>query len=328
MSSNMYRTPALPWAEGKQEFLFKAILLSLLVVTLVLGVLIPNITLPEIQREQAEQLPAQLAKVIKRKKEAPKPKPKPLPKVQEKIIEKKPEVKKVEAKPKPKVTAKPVEKVQPKPKPKKVLNKERTPERIKAAKEKAQKLISNFSNELADMQNMVDMSSLTVDSSLLTTAGGAATEVGTVVDQSAVDRIGGINESQLTRETGADQLAEAGRNTTKVKELPKGVMEKPKEIKIAGLSRSQMDIRRVFEQNKSRYDRIYRKALRSDPTLQGSVAFDIAISKAGDVTACNVSSTDFMDQKALKRMISTCKMMSFGSSGAEDRIELPIAFYP
>jgi protein TonB len=324
--SNMYRTPVLPWAEGKQEFLFKVILLSLLAVTLALSVLIPNITLPEIQREKAEQLPAQLAKVIKRKKEAPKPKSKPLPKVQENKIEKKPEVKKFEVMPIPKVAAKPIAKAQRKPK--KVLNKERTPERIKAAKEKAQKLISNFSNELADMQNMVDMSSFTVDSSLLTSAGDVATEVGSVVDQSAVDRIGGINESQLTRETGADQLAVAGRNTTKVKELPKGIMEKPKDIKIAGLSRSQMDIRRVFEQNKSRYDRIYRKALRSDPTLQGSVAFDIAISKAGDVTECKVSSNRFMDEKALKRMISTCNMMSFGSSSGEDRIELPIAFYP
>jgi len=326
MSSITYRTPELPWAEGKQEHLFKVILLSFLIITLALGVLVPNISLPEIKREHAEKLPPQLAKVLKRKKEAPKPKPKPVPKVQEKIIEKKPEVKKVEVKPKPvpKVVAKP----KPKPKPKKVVKAERTPERIKAAKEKAKKLISSFSSDLADMQSMVDMSTLAVDSSLLTTAGASATAVGSVVDQAAVDRVGGIDESQLTRATGAEQLAVADRSTTTVKELPSEAMAKPKDTKIAGLSRTQMQIGRVFEQNKSRYDRIYRKALRTDPTLQGSVAFDITISKAGDVTACDVSSQEFVDTKALKRMASTCKMQSFTASSASDRLEYQMAFFP
>lgn len=302
MSSITYRTPELPWAEGKQEHLFKVILLSFLIITLALGVLVPNISLPEIKREHAEKLPPQLAKVLKRKKEAPKPKPKPVPKV--------------------------VAKPKPKPKPKKVVKAERTPERIKAAKEKAKKLISSFSSDLADMQSMVDMSTLAVDSSLLTTAGASATAVGSVIDQAAVDRVGGIDESQLTRATGAEQLAVADRSTTTVKELPSEAMAKPKDTKIAGLSRTQMQIGRVFEQNKSRYDRIYRKALRTDPTLQGSVAFDITISKAGDVTACDVSSQEFVDTKALKRMASTCKMQSFTASSASDRLEYQMAFFP
>jgi len=330
MSSITYRTPELPWAEGKQEHLFKVILLTFLVITLVLGVLVPNISLPEVTREKAEKLPPQLAKVLKRKKVAPKPKPKPVQKVIEKKVEKKPEVKKAEvkAKPKPKVVAKAKPKPKPKPKPKKVAKKDRSPERIKAAKEKAKGLISTFSNDLADMQGMLNMEALTVDSASLTTAGASATAVGSVVDQAAVDRVGGINESELTRETGADQLAVADRNTTKVKELPKDVMAKPKDTKIAGLSRTQMQIGRVFEQNKSRYDRIYRKALRSDPTLQGSVAFDISISKGGDVTACAVSSQEFIDKKALKRMASTCRMQSFTSASASDRLEYQMAFFP
>lgn len=322
MSSIAYRTPQLPWSEGKQEHLFNIILLVLLLFTLVLGVVVPNISLPEIQREKAEKLPPQLAKVIKRKKEAPKPKPKPVPKVQEKIIEKKPEVKKLEVKPvaKPKAVAKP--------KPKKVVKKERKPEQIKAAKEKAKKLISNFSDDLAAMKNMVNMEALTLDSSLLSNAGAAATSVGSVIDQAAINRVSGIDDVTLTRETGADKLAVASRTTTKVKEQPKEVMAKPKDTKVAGLSRTQMQIQRVFEQNKSRYDRIYRKALRSDPTLQGSVAFDITISKAGDVTSCNVQSSEFVDKQALKRMASTCRMQSFNASSSSDRLEYQMAFFP
>ncbi len=325
MSSLTYRSPQLPWADNKQEHLFKIILIVFLSVTLIMGVIVPNISLPKIEREKLEKVPAQLAKVIKRKKEAPKPKPKP--KVIEKKIEKKPEVKKevVKAKPTPKVVAKP----KPKPKPKRVAKKERTPDRIKAAKAKAKKLIANFSNDLADMQSMLDMSSLTVDSASLNNDGSAATDVGDVVDQTAVNRIGGIDESSLTRSTGAEQLAEANRDTTEVKELAKDVMaEAPQDKRLAGMSRSQMQINRVFERNLSRFTRIYKKALRSNPALEGTVTLGVTIAASGDVSSCKINASDLQDKKVEKRMIMTCKMLSFDTSKSEDKFEFPLTFAP
>lgn len=331
MSSLTFRSTQLPWSDSKQEHLFNKVLIALLMLTLVLGIAVPNITLPELKRENLEKLPPQLAKVIKRKKEAPKPKP--VPKVEKKIekpVEKKVEPKKVEAvkakpKPKPVVVAKP----KPKPKPKPVAKKERTPERIKAAKEKAKKLISNFSNDLADMQNMVDMSTLTVDSSVLSNAGAAATEVGTVVDQAAVDRVGGIDETQLTRATGAEQLATAQRDTTQVKTVTKEeLVDAVADTKVAGMSRTQMQIRRVFEQNKSRFDRIYRKALRSNPVLQGTVTLGIEVAASGEVNDCNVKSSDLEDAKVIKRITMTCKMLAFDAASKEDKFEYPLTFAP
>lgn len=331
MSSLTFRSTQLPWSDSKQEHLFNKVLIALLMLTLVLGIAVPNITLPELKRENLEKLPPQLAKVIKRKKEAPKPKP--VPKVEKKIekpVEKKVEPKKVEAvkakpKPKPVVVAKP----KPKPKPKPVAKKERTPERIKAAKEKAKKLISNFSNDLADMQNMVDMSTLTVDSSVLSNAGAAATVVGTVVDQAAVDRVGGIDETQLTRATGAEQLATAQRDTTQVKTVAKEeLVDAVADTKVAGMSRTQMQIRRVFEQNKSRFDRIYRKALRSNPVLQGTVTLGIEVAASGEVNDCNVKSSDLEDAKVIKRITMTCKMLAFDAASKEDKFEYPLTFAP
>ena len=267
--------------------------------------------------------------MIKRKKEAPKPKP--VPKVEKKVekpVEKKVEPKKVEAvkpKPKPVVAAKP----KPKPKPKVVSKKERTPERVKAAKEKAKKLISNFSSDLADMQNMVDMSTLAVDSSALTNAGAAATAVGTVVDQAAVDRIGGIDETQLTRATGAEQLATAQRDTTEVEAVAKeALVDKVADTKVAGMSRTQMQIRRVFEQNKSRFDRIYRKALRSNPVLQGTVTLGIEVAASGEVSDCNVKSSDLQDAKVIKRITMTCKMLAFDAASNTDKFDYPLTFAP
>lgn len=329
MSSLTFRSTELPWSDSKQEHLFKKVLIALLMLTLVLGIAVPNITLPELKRENLEKLPPQLAKVIKRKKEAPKPKP--VPKVEKKIekpVEKKVEPKKVEAvkaKPKPK----PVVVAKPKPKPKPVAKKERTPERIKAAKEKAQKLISNFSNDLADMQNMVDMSTLAVDSSVLSNAGAAATVVGSVVDQAAVDRVGGIDETQLTRATGVEQLATAQRDTTQVKAVAKEeLVDAVVDTKVAGMSRTQMQIRRVFEQNKSRFDRIYRKALRSNPVLQGTVTLGIEVAASGEVNDCNVKSSDLDDAKVIKRITMTCKRLAFDAASKEDKFEYPLTFAP
>mgnify|MGYP001387620586 FL=1 len=328
MSSLTFRSSQLPWSDNKQEHLFNKVLLVLLLLTLVLGVIVPIITLPELKRENLEKLPPQLAKVIKRKKEAPKPKP--VPKVEKKVekpVEKKLEPKKVEAvKPKPKpVAAKP----KPKPKPKVVAKKERTPERVKAAKEKAKKLISNFSSDLADMQNMVDMSALTSDSSALSNAGSAATVVGTVVDQAAVDRVGGIDETQLTRATGAEQLATAQRDTTQVEAVAKeALVDKVADTKVAGMSRTQMQIRRVFEQNKSRFDRIYRKALRSNPILEGTVTLGIEVAASGEVNNCNVKSSDLDDAKVIKRITMTCKMLAFDAASETDKFDYPLTFAP
>ena len=326
MSSLTYRSPQLPWADNKQEHLFKIILIGFLSITLIMGVIVPNINLPKIEREKLEKVPAQLAKVIKRKKEAPKPKPKPKPKVIEKKIEKKPELKKeaVKAKPKPKLVAKP----KPKPKPKRVAKKERTPDRIKAAKAKAKKLIANFSNDLADMQSMLDMSSLTVDSASLSNDGSATTDVGSVIDQAAVGRIGGIDETSLTRSTGADQLAVANRDTTKVKALAGDVMAAPQDKRLAGMSRSQMQINRVFERNLSRFTRIYKKALRSNPALEGTVTLGVTIAASGDVSNCKINSSELQDKKVEKRMIMTCKMLSFDTSKSEDKFEFPLTFAP
>lgn len=328
MSSLTFRSSQLPWSDNKQEHLFNKVLLVLLLLTLVLGVIVPNITLPELKRENLEKLPPQLAKVIKRKKEAPKPKP--VPKVEKKVekpVEKKLEPKKVEAvKPKPKpVAAKP----KPKPKPKVVAKKERTPERVKAAKEKAKKLISNFSSDLADMQNMVDMSALTSDSSALSNAGSAATVVGTVVDQAAVDRVGGIDETQLTSATGAEQLATAQRDTTQVEAVAKeALVDQVADTKVAGMSRTQMQIRRVFEQNKSRFDRIYRKALRSNPILEGTVTLGIEVAASGEVNNCNVKSSDLDDARVIKRITMTCKMLAFDAASETDKFDYPLTFAP
>ena len=316
----------LPWSLGKSEKLFTAVLVALLMVLLIIGLVIPMIDLPEVQREKLEKLPPQLAKVIQRKKEAPKLKPKPVVEPPKKQPEKKVEPKKIEPI-KPKTIAKP----EPKPKPKGVVKKEITPEKRKVARKRAQKRVEQFSSELSDMRNLLSDDLLNTNSANLSNEGSAETDVGTVVNNKAVENVAGVDESQLTRETGASALKEVTRDTTKVKSLPKEAMAKAPDKNtdtVAGLTRTRTQIRRVFEQNQSRFDRIYRRALRSNPALEGTITLRITAAATGEVTGCDINSSEIQDSGMLKRVKMTCSKLVFSEAGKQDVFEYPLSFSP
>lgn len=337
MSELAYRMPVLPWTETQEHSLFRKILWVLLAVMLVLGFVIPQIQLPELQREKLEKVPPQLAKVIQQKKLEVKPKP-VVPKVEEKkpeppkpeAVKKEPEAPKpapVVAAPQPAPVIAPPKPVQ---KPAPVSNAERNPERVKAAKEKARKMIDSFSGDLADMRSSLDMGAVNVNSANLSNAGSATTNVGSVVSQEAASRVGGIAEGSLTRATGGENTQLADRQTTKVKEVKKeDFADKPaKEQKVAGLARTEMQVRRVFEQNQSRYDRVFRKALRDNPLLQGTVIFSIKVAETGSVSECRVKKSELNDNGVEGRLAQVCQLMTFAEANKADTFEYAMTFAP
>jgi periplasmic protein TonB len=335
MSELAYRMPVLPWTDTEEQGLFRKILWALLVVMLVAGYVIPNIQLPEIKREKLEKVPPQLAKVIQQKKLEVKPKPVVVPKVEEKKPEPvKPEVIKKEEAPKPApvvAAPKPAPVVAPPaPKPAPVAKAERSPERVKAAKEKAKKMMSAFSGDLADMRSSLDMGAIDVSSSRLSNAGSATTNVGSVVSQEAASRVGGISEGSLTRTTGGENVALADRQVTKVKEVSKeSFADKPaNDKKVAGLARTEMQVRRVFEQNQSRYDRVFRKALRDNPLLQGTVIFNIKVAESGAVADCSVKKSELKDADTESRLAKVCQLMNFSEANKADTFEYAMTFAP
>lgn len=324
MSSVVLHSGGLPWSDDQSEGLFNKILCGLFIFALLLGIIIPNVSLPELERDKLEKLPPQLANVIKRKKQKKMPPVIKLEKKEKQIIKDKPVVKKTEipiAKPQVAEPAKP--KIKPK-----ALKESHLSKKVKAAKEKAKALVSDFSNELSDMQSLVDMTSLDIESAALSNRGSKATVVGSVVDQTAVDRIKGVDDAQLTRDTGGDQLKDIDRDMTQVAALEHEVIGYKTESRIAGMERTQMQIRRVFEQNKSSFDRIYRKALRNNPLLEGTVTLGVKLAASGDVSDCYVKSSDFHDQKVLKRITLTCKRLVFDQAKQQDSFEYPLTFAP
>src|SRR5690606_6983875 len=132
----------LPWSSARDnDGRFTRILLILLAALLVLVIVIPLIDVPEIPRAEKEKLPPQLARVVLEKQELTPPIPVEPPKVEEKKPEEKPPE---EKKPEPK----PIDR----PEPVKTVEQARETAKVSG--------LLQFQDELMEMRDIVDTSTL------------------------------------------------------------------------------------------------------------------------------------------------------------------------
>ncbi|MBL35014.1 MAG: hypothetical protein CMI10_08950 [Oceanospirillaceae bacterium] len=165
---------------------------------------------------------------------------------------------------------------------------------------------------------------LNTSSKGLSNAGSKATSVGTVVDREAAVRgSGGVDVATLTNETVGENLGD--RQVTEVE-----MTAEQEQATVAATTRSQEELNLVFEQYKVQYDRIYRGALRKDPTLAGSVLLKLDIQPDGSVSSCRVAESELGDDKLKRRLESKCKQMVFEARQgiAVTTVEFPIRFMP
>ncbi|TNC88228.1 MAG: hypothetical protein CSH36_13595, partial [Thalassolituus sp.] len=94
--------------------------------------------------------------------------------------------------------------------------------------------------------------------------------------------------------------------------------------------RSQVELRLVFETYNVHYDRLYRSALRKNPTLEGTILLALTIQPDGSVSECKAAKTEIKDSGLVRRVESKCKQMAFENRpGLEvTRVEYPIRFNP
>jgi hypothetical protein len=82
-------------------------------------------------------------------------------------------------------------------------------------------------------------------------------------------------------------------------------------VKKAGV-RSEASIRQVFEQNKSAIFALYHRALRTNPNLQGKMVFKITINADGQMTACELLSSQLGDPELEKKLLTKIRQLNFG----------------
>jgi len=293
---------------------FKRLVRTNLLVALVLGIIIPFLPLPEIEKPAVDE-PPRLAQLIFEKEEV-KPPPPPPPKPVQKQPEPLPQ--KTEA-------PKPVEK-------KKVVVKKPLPEKPKVtARQQAEKSgLLALKDSLADMrQNTVSNSFKNTDN--LSQAVGAAQKTERAILTAGTARgSGGIQTANLSRNTGGGELS--GRSTTRVHSptgnAPGGTVGgKGKGSKSAG--RSIEEIQMIFDRNKGSIYSVYNRALRNDPTLKGKIVLRLTIAPSGKVTRCDLVSNELGDPALGEKIASRIKLFNFGAKDVtEVTITYPIDFLP
>ncbi|NNG11937.1 MAG: AgmX/PglI C-terminal domain-containing protein [Halobacteria archaeon] len=291
---------------------FKRIVRTNLLMALVLGIIMPFLPLPEIEKPVIDE-PPRLAQLIFEKEEI-KPPPPPKP------VQKKPEPlpKKVE-------TPKPVKKKQ-------VVVKKPVPVKPKiSARQQAEKSgLLALKDSLADMRQNTVSNNFNKTNNLSQAVGAAQKTERAILTAGTARGSGGIQTSNLNRNTGGGELS--GRSSTKVHSptgnAPGGsVGGKGRGTKSAG--RSIEEIQMVFDRNKGSIYSVYNRALRKDPTLKGKIVLRLTIAPSGKVTRCDLVSSELGDPALGEKIARRVKLFDFGAKDVtEITITYPIDFLP
>ena len=306
---------SLPWSiSAEDERRFRKVLITILLLTITLGVAIPM--LPQIKKpvEKEIELPPRVAKLIFEKHIQPKPKPKPKP------VQK--------PKPKPEAKKKPLPK---KKTPPKVVKKAPVEKPKVDAIEQARKKASS-AGLLAMQDSLVDLRDQSVDelrgAKRLSNNGSSARKTQRALITSKVGSGSqGIRTAAMSRDTGSTQLA--ARTATKVKSSISTTSANSKRKNSKTASRSIEEIQIVFDRNKSAIYSLYNRALRKDPTLQGKLVLSLTIAPSGKITKIDLLSSELGDAALERKLVQRIKMFNFGAKqvGAVT-LTYPIDFLP
>jgi TonB family protein len=306
--------PNLPWADHREDRVFRILAIVMLLLFLGTGVALNVVKLPEVVQQNLVDVSPRLAKLILEKQKV---KPPPKKELVKKEIEKK-EVKKKE---------------KPKKKKKKEVKKE-------SAREVAKKsgLIA-LSDELEDLREAFDLD----DTLGLPQQTDGSQEVkiaaaGDLLTSGAQQSSGGIQTDTLNRNLKTSELAQ--RQTTSVEskiepsaeKLAKASTTQKSQQQSQGLAsgkRSADEIERVFQKNKSGIFNIYNRALRKNPSLSGQVVVELTIAPSGEVTRVKILSSELGDEVLERKLVLKIKRFKFSKAKvAEITVTYPIEFIP
>jgi TonB family protein len=350
-----HRPAALPWVGVESdERRFRRIQRRVLLTTAIIGLLLPWLPVPKIDRTQVEELPAPMARLLLDNKPMPMiPAPvKPAPKLEPDQKELAPRADDVKLDPK----KAPVPEAR-RPEPNKPPG-----ELLDNARRKASGVgLLAMKNDIADLRSAPAAVQLKADIKPGPGVGtgkgpgvGAGTDPGipvrAMITSNATNGSGGINTAGYSRDTGGGGLA--GRATTLVEGVAGGgggggygggggfrggggrgtgtgaggMLQRSGSGKA---SRSIEEIKLVFERNKGAIYAIYNRALREDPTLQGKVVLELTIAPSGNITNLRILSSELKAQELEQKLLARIRQFEFGSKDVEVMVvSWPVDFLP
>lgn len=291
---------------------FYRFLLAGTIVWLLLAVVVPMLKVPLLQRDVQEQLPPQLARVLLEERKAPPP---PEPEVQPE-----PEVK-------PPEPEKPVQPVEP-------VKQTSDPAQARARAEQAglmamrdelAQLRQSFqlNNTVPQVKSQGEQQATQIERNLLRNAAAK-----TFASAEAAAVAGDIARSELA-DTGTTALAETELKGLSATGRPEGPQKRDVSGDATGTGRSEAEIRRVLEANKSSLYTLYSRALRSNPLLKGKVVFELVISPDGNLTEIRIVRSELGDSKLERQLTLRLRSVNFGAADvAPTRSTWTVEFLP
>jgi TonB family protein len=319
-----YRNYELPWSDDPEaERKFRKLWSSLLIATLVLGVLVWLIKLPEPPANLKPTIPPVLAKIVIEREIPPPPPPPPPPELD---LPKPPE-------PTPDV----------RPRPRETAQQEPDLARTQRAREKAQRAgLLAMQDQLADIRQQFELTKdqLTpsanmqgevegpsrAERSLITSkvgqaSGGITTAASSRGFGGGAGNLGGVGSTQMVVPFGGSGSGSATAGSGK-----DGVKRTGSSGKA---SRSREEIETVFDRNKGALYALYTRAQRDNPELQGKLVLEITIAPSGEVTNVRVVSSELGDAELERKIVARVKLFRFEARDVETiTASKPIDFFP
>jgi periplasmic protein TonB len=332
MTLNHYHELALNWSiESQADRRYHIITAVVVVVMFSLGLLLSSINLPPVERKARVEIPPRIANFLLEKK-----------KTQPKVVKPKPKPKPKPPKPKPKPETKPVVKKTP---PKQADAKPLTKAQ-KDAREKAKDSgILALSNELSDLMDTSDISSM-VGASVKDK--GAGNSVAADNGKKARELLladagkgsGGVDNTQMVTVSGSAKLTQReisqvkqsliNKENTQVASSKKSAAKKGASKSTGSqLARAEEEITLVFDQNKSVLYSLYNRARRKNPGLKGKIIFRLTIAASGKVTDLVIVSSAINDKNLETKLMRRIRAIDFGAKGVKPiTVTYPIEFLP
>ncbi len=316
MDLPFYREYDLPWtSDAGQQRKFQRLLGQIFAVVLVLGIAWPFIPTPEPDPYEVIEVPPRIAKLLLEEKPLPPPPPPP---------------KEEEPEPEPE-DPEPEQVVDNEPEPEPEVIPEPEIDQTEVAREQARAAFT-FAEDLSDLVDNDLLETVNDDRELMASVGEAQRNERSMITSKVGTASGGINTANMSRNTGGTGIA--GRSTTQVASPVAGIGQNAaggaRRDGVSGkASRSREEIELVFDKNKGAIFALYNRALRRDPSLEGKLVLRLTIAPNGQVTACEIVSSELGDTQLEEKLVQRVKLFRFEARDVEPiTTTKPIDFFP
>lgn len=288
-----------------------------------LSLLMPIIRLPQPEVEEEPEVPERLAElVVEREQSEPEP--------QEPVEEEQPE--EVEEEPEEEPPEEEPEVAETEPEPREEAPEATTQAETEARERASQTGLLAMSDELEELADNSVENKLG-DQANISNEGSEATEVSRdIVTAQAGQSSGGIQTDELSRNVGGSGGSVGSRETSRVESaMAQQAAQSQREARTpqGQKGRTDEEIQIVFDRNKSALYRIYNRALRRDPSLEGQVTLELTIEPSGRVSLCRVVGSELEAPDVEEKIVQRVKLFDFGAKDVPPvTITYPIDFLP